>query len=94
MSCLSELSTEARTLMVGIWNVLRRKETDEPVFEVEELAKVLFWLPRGTIYTRLTRLTKKGYVERVRKGTYRLTERGMCVIQELDREVKELVSFP
>lgn len=74
----------------------------EPIFGVEiaeELKRHGYYLSPGTLYPTLHRLEKEGYLERssrvvegkVRKY-YTITKRGLAVLQEARRKIRELVN--
>ena len=73
----------------------------EPIFGVEiaeELSRHGYNLSPGTLYPTLHRLEKEGYLERSPKVVggkirkyYTITERGLEVLNEARRKIRELV---
>jgi DNA-binding PadR family transcriptional regulator len=74
----------------------------EPIFGVEialELARHGYIISAGTLYPTLHRLEKEGYLERSSKVVggkvrkyYAITARGLEVLQEVKKKIRELVT--
>ncbi|ADI31575.1 winged helix-turn-helix domain-containing protein [Staphylothermus hellenicus] len=77
------VSTKQIEMMAKILNIIKNK--DIPVFSVKDLMNEYPYLSYNCIYMRLKRLGEKGFVKRITRGGYIVTEKGKEFIQEIEK---------
>lgn len=90
-----------REILLSFWKVhILHHASEEPVYGqgiIEELRRHGYEISPGTLYPILTRLQKSGWLRRVKGGSgakarksYRLTAKGLQVLEHVRGHVREL----